>query len=31
VETVLRVSGITESDRRKIMRDNAVDLFKLDI
>jgi aminocarboxymuconate-semialdehyde decarboxylase len=31
VETVLRISGITESDRRKIMRDNAVDLFKLDI
>lgn len=31
VETVLRVSGITESDRDKISRDNAVTLFKLDI
>ena len=31
VETVLRVSGITESDRDKINRDNAVTLFKLDI
>jgi aminocarboxymuconate-semialdehyde decarboxylase len=31
VETVMRVSGVTESDRRKIIRDNAVDLFKLDM
>ena len=29
VETVSRLSGITEEDRRKIMRDNAVALFKL--
>ena len=31
VETILRVAGITESDRRKILRDNAVALFKLDM
>jgi predicted TIM-barrel fold metal-dependent hydrolase len=29
VETVSRLSGITEEDRRKIMRENAVALFKL--
>lgn len=31
VETVSRISGIAETDRRKIMRDNAVALFKLEI
>jgi len=29
VETVSRVADLTEEDRRKIMRDNAVALFKL--
>ena len=29
VETVLRLTGIAESDRRRILRDNAVELFKL--
>jgi aminocarboxymuconate-semialdehyde decarboxylase len=29
VETVSRLSGITEENRRKIMRENAVALFKL--
>jgi predicted TIM-barrel fold metal-dependent hydrolase len=29
VETVSALSGITEKDRRKIMRENAVELFKL--
>jgi aminocarboxymuconate-semialdehyde decarboxylase len=29
VETVLRLTGIAESDRQRILRDNAVVLFKL--
>jgi len=29
VETVSRISGITEADRLKIVRDNAISLFKL--
>jgi aminocarboxymuconate-semialdehyde decarboxylase len=29
VDTVMRQTGIAESDRRRILRDNAIDLFKL--